>query len=86
MPIPDSLKPIHRRQVLSLEERRELYARTDIEETVPTAEAAALLGNQPQTLRRWACQGDGPICPRRVNGRLRWSVGEIRRLLSGEAE
>ena len=36
------------RSILSLEERRQLHARTAVEETVATAEAAALLGNQPQ--------------------------------------
>lgn len=83
MQTPDNPAEIRKRRVLSLEERRELHARTDVEETVATAEAAALLGYQQQTLRRWACQGDGPIRPRRVNGRLRWSVAEIRALLAG---
>ena len=84
MLISDKPTTVRRRRALSLDERRELHARTEVEETVRTAEAAALLGNQPQTLRRWACQGDGPIRPRRVNGRLRWSVADIRRLLNGE--
>lgn len=83
MQTTDNPAPVRKRRVLSLEERRELYARTDIEETIATAEAAALLGYQQQTLRRWSCQGDGPIRPRRVNGRLRWSVAEIRALLAG---
>ena len=83
MQTTDNPAPVRKRRVLSLEERRELHARTDIEETVATAEAAALLGYQQQTLRRWACQGDGPIRPRRVNGRLRWSIAEIRALLAG---
>jgi len=59
MQIPDKPTQKYGRRSLSLEERRQLHARTDIEETVATAEAAALLGNRPQTLRRWACQGDG---------------------------
>ena len=84
MQSPDDPTASFGRRVLSLDERRALHARTDVEETVATAEAAALLGYQQQTLRRWACQGDGPIRPRRVNGRLRWSVAEIRKLLSGE--
>jgi len=83
MQTTDNPAPVRKRRVLSLEERRELHVRTDIEETIATAEAAALLGYQQQTLRRWACQGDGPIRPRRVNGRLRWSVAEIRALLAG---
>ena len=83
MQTPDNPAEIRQRRALSIQERRELHARTDVEETVSTAEAAVLLGYQQQTLRRWACQGDGPIRPRRVNGRLRWSVAEIRALLAG---
>ena len=48
---------------------------------IPTDEAARLLGRRPQTLRKWACYGDGPICPIRVHGKLLWPVSEIRRLL-----
>jgi len=71
------------RGVLSLEEIRQLREQTSVEETVSTAEAAGLLRYRSQTLRRWASQGSGPIRPRRVNGRLRWSVAEIRALLAG---
>lgn len=49
--------------------------------TVGTAEAAAYLNRQPQTLRGWACLENGPIRPVRVHGRLAWPVAEIRRLL-----
>jgi len=70
---------------LSPEEQRRLFERTGVDQTAPTNEAAALLGNQPQTLRRWACEGSGPIRPRRINGRLRWSIAEIRALLSGQS-
>jgi hypothetical protein len=48
---------------------------------LPTSEAAAHLGRQPQTLRGWACREDGPIRPVRVNGRLAWRVEDIKRLL-----
>jgi hypothetical protein len=48
---------------------------------LPTDEAAAHLGRQPQTLRSWACYGNGPIEPRRVAGRLLWMVLDIKRLL-----
>ena len=48
---------------------------------LPTAEAAAHLGLQQQTLRRWACMGTGDIRPVRVGGRLRWPVAEIKRVL-----
>ena len=52
---------------------------------VDTQTAAYHLNRQPQTLRGWACREDGPLRPVRVNGRLSWSVAEIRRLL-GVAE
>ena len=48
---------------------------------VDTATAAYHLNRQPQTLRAWACKEDGPLRPRRVNGRLAWSVAEIRQLV-----
>ncbi len=69
----------------SLDELRQLYARTGIEQTVDTNEAAVLLGKEPQTLRRWACEGSGPIRPIRVNGRLRWSVASIQQALNPAA-
>lgn len=69
---------------LSLDELRKLFERTGVEQTVATAEAAELLGVEPQTLRRWACEGSGPIRPRKLNGRLRWSVADIRKVLGGE--
>jgi hypothetical protein len=48
---------------------------------LPTDEAAAHLNRAPQTLRLWACREDGPLRPRRVNGRLAWPVAELRRIL-----
>ncbi len=48
---------------------------------LPTGEAAHHLGRQPQTLRKWACRGDGPLRPLRINGRLAWPTADIRRLL-----
>ncbi len=48
---------------------------------VSTEQAAFYFDRQPQTLRKWACLDNGPIRPRRVNGRLLWSVAEIRQLL-----
>ena len=51
---------------------------------IPTEDAARLLCRSPQTLRQWACYGDGPIRPIRVHRRLMWPVEEIRRLLSGD--
>jgi len=64
---------------------RELCAAANVDHTVPTNEAAVLLGVTAQTMRRWACQGCGPIQPSHVNGRLRWSVASIRTVLAGTA-
>lgn len=49
--------------------------------TVSTAEAAAHLNRQPQTLRFWASRESGPLIPLRINGRLAWPVADLRRLL-----
>lgn len=54
---------------------------SEVRDTLPTPEAAFHLNRQPQTLRLWAMRGDGPLQPRRVNGRLAWSVKDLRRLL-----
>lgn len=48
---------------------------------VDTACAAFHLGRKPQTLRVWASYENGPLRPIRINGRLAWSVAEIRRVL-----
>ena len=50
---------------------------------IDTNEAAFHLGRKPQTLRAWACHENGALRPIRINGRLAWSVAEIRRLLNG---
>lgn len=52
---------------------------------IPTENAAYYLSRKAQTLRGWACLETGPIRPIRVNGRLLWSVAEIRALLQGGA-
>lgn len=52
-------------------------------EAVDTAAAAHYLGRKPQTLRKWHCNGEGPIRPTAVYGRLAWPVSEIRKLLQG---
>jgi hypothetical protein len=46
---------------------------------VDTATAASYLNRRPQTLRIWASRENGPMRPVRVNGRLAWSVVELRR-------
>jgi hypothetical protein len=48
---------------------------------LPTPEAARHLGRQPQTLRLWACNEDGPLRPLRIHGRLAWPVADLRKLL-----
>ena len=52
---------------------------------LPTDEAAGHLSKKPQTLRCWACKDNGPIRPIRINGRLLWSVADLRQLLGGES-
>ena len=52
---------------------------------VDTAAAAHYLSRRPQTLRGWACLENGPLRPSRINGRLAWSVSEIRILLGVSA-
>lgn len=52
--------------------------------TVSTAQASFYMNRKPQTLRAWACLENGPIRPVRVNGRLAWSVADIRRVMGGE--
>ena len=73
-------------RTLSPDEFRRLTERTGVAQHVPTAEAAALLNVAPQTMRRWACQGSGPLRPVRINGRLRWSVDSIAAILSSSAQ
>lgn len=50
-----------------------------------TAEFAHAINRKEQTCRKWACLGNGPVRPVRVNGRLMWSVADLARLLNGEA-
>jgi hypothetical protein len=50
---------------------------------VDTACTAYHLTRKAQTLRAWACLENGPIRPRRINGRLSWAVADIRALLNG---
>ena len=50
---------------------------------ISTADAAKLLGMQPQTLRKWAIYENGPVTPKRHGRLLRWNINEILRF-SGE--
>lgn len=63
---------------MSTEERK---GRPAVSPALDTAAAAHYLNRRPQTLRGWACNEDGPLRPRRVHGRLLWSVKDIRRLV-----
>ncbi|WP_189493049.1 helix-turn-helix transcriptional regulator [Formosimonas limnophila] len=47
-----------------------------------TNEAAVALNRKPQTLRKWACLGNAPITPLRINGRLAWRASEVLALLN----
>ena len=58
--------------------------KTELPEVMTTAHAAAAINRRPQTLRRWACNEDGPIRPIRINGRLAWRMSDIQQLLSGK--
>ena len=49
--------------------------------TVPTAQAAYYLNRKPQTLRGWACKGDGPITPIHIGVHLAWRLADIRALV-----
>jgi hypothetical protein len=55
-------------------------------EIVTTSQAAKALNRAEQTLRRWACQENGPngIRPVRINRRLAWRVADLNCLLAGE--
>ena len=53
----------------------------EIRSVIPTDNAAFHLNRKSQTLRAWACLENGPIKPVRINGRLAWSVAEIKNLL-----
>ena len=56
---------------------------TETRSHVETGCAAFHLTRKPQTMRAWACLENGPIRPTRINGRLAWSVADIKRLLNG---
>jgi len=54
---------------------------TETRSVLPTEEAAAHLNRQPQTLRKWAMNGEGPIQPIKVGRRLGWPVAGLRKLV-----
>lgn len=51
---------------------------------ITTGEACQHLCLRPQTLRSWACFGNGPISPVRIGVRLGWRVADLKALLAGE--
>ena len=55
--------------------------REDSRLVIPTAEAALQLNRTQQTLRVWASTGNGPIRPKKINGRLAWRIDEILSLI-----
>jgi hypothetical protein len=60
-----------------------LFAMAGMPKVVGTLKAAEMINRKPQTLRRWACKGNGPIEPVRINGRLAWRVADLLALLNG---
>lgn len=64
----------------------ELTALANGRDSLPTGEAAAYLNREPQTLRKWACTGKGPIQPDRINGRLDWGIQKLRKVREGSAK
>ncbi|TCB45161.1 DNA-binding protein [Acinetobacter terrestris] len=53
---------------------------------VSTNEAAHEMGFQPQTLRKWAMDGSGPIQPIKIGNRLRWKLKDIKKLCKAEGD
>ena len=53
---------------------------------ISTKQAAQIMGLQPQTLRKWAMDGSGPIQPIKIGNRLRWKLKDIKELCSAEGD
>lgn len=53
----------------------------ELPELLTTSDAANYLNRAPQTLRKWACLGIGPIQPIRIFGRLSWKRSDLLALL-----
>lgn len=49
----------------------------ELPELLTTVKAAKYLNRAPQTLRKWACLGIGPIQPIRIFGRLAWKASDL---------
>lgn len=70
----------HKEEVQALESYHHQLS-AEIRATLTTSEAAKYLNRKAGTLRQWAFQGNGPLQPQRINGRLAWPVDEIKKLL-----
>lgn len=57
----------------------------ELRTAITTREAAIHLSRAQQTLRKWAMNGDGPVKPVRVQGRLMWSVADLKAALGVSA-
>lgn len=53
---------------------------------LPTELAAHYLALQPQSLRRWAATGSGPIKAVRIGRVLRWRTIDIKKLVGGSCD
>lgn len=62
-------------------ERKFLPLEQETRTAVDTSVAAFHLNRAEQTLLKWSCLDSGPIRPIRINGRLAWSVADLRRVL-----
>jgi hypothetical protein len=54
------------------------------EPTLDTKTAAHFLGLEENTLRKWHCYEVGLLQPIKIGNKLRWPIGEIRKLLRCE--
>jgi hypothetical protein len=57
----------------------------ELRTAITTREAAIHLSRAQQTLRKWAMNGEGPVKPVRVRGRLMWSVADLKAALGVSA-
>lgn len=54
-------------------------------QVLTTQQAAAVIGMNPQTLRKWSCYDSAPmgIRPLKIGRSVRWHIDDIARLLGG---
>ncbi len=74
-------KDLNKHHEVDMENNSLIPLQDETRAALTTKEAAGHLRMQAQTLRVWACKDNGPIRPIRVNGRLLWSVADLRKLL-----